>query len=118
VDTSPVDASPWVARSRGRETTFQQNLTDWEEVRREVRRLAARVADDVVADGRLAARVAIKVRYAPFFTYTRSVGLPAPTTDADAITAAALEALGRLDRRDPIRLLGVRADLAAVEPKT
>jgi DNA polymerase-4 len=115
VDTSPVDASPWVPRSRGRETTFQQNLTDWDEVRAEVKRLASEVTSDVVAEGRPAIRIAIKVRYAPFFTYTRSVGLAEPTNEVEPITEAALEALGRLDRRDPIRLLGVRADLAPVD---
>lgn len=111
VDTSPVDASPWVPRSHSRETTFQQNLVDWGEVREEVRKLATRVASDVAAEKRQAQRVAIKVRYAPFFTQTRSVGLVAPTTDADAIAVAALEALERLQRRDPVRLLGVRADM-------
>jgi DNA polymerase IV len=116
VDTSPVDASPWMPRSRGRETTFQQNLTDWDEVRAEVKRLAAEVTADVVAEGRPAIRIAIKVRYAPFFTYTRSVGLAEPSNEVEPITEAALEALGRLDRRDPIRLLGVRADLAPAEP--
>jgi DNA polymerase-4 len=115
VDTSSVDPTPWVARSHGRETTFQQNLTDWEDVRREVRRLAERVTEDVVAEERLAARVAVKVRYAPFFTYTRSKTLAEPTVDAATIAASALDALERLDRRDPIRLLGVRADLAPVE---
>lgn len=114
VDTSPVDATPWVARSHGRETTFQRNLTDWDEVRREVRQLAARVVDDVVADERQVARVAIKIRYAPFFTYTRSRTLPEPTVDLEPITAAALEALDRLDRRDPVRLLGVRADMSPI----
>ena len=29
VDSSPVDATPYVARGHGRETTFQQNQTDW-----------------------------------------------------------------------------------------
>ena len=32
---------PWVPRAHGRETTFQVDLTDWDEVAREARRLAA-----------------------------------------------------------------------------
>ena len=116
VDNSPVDARPWVARSHGREETFQEDLTEWEDVREQVRRLAAHVVDDVVADKREVMRVAVKVRYVPFFTYTRSRTLAEPTTDVRPITEAALEALERLDRRDPIRLLGVRADLMPVEP--
>ena len=115
VDTSPVDGTPWVARSRGREETFQRDLTEWDEVRDEIRRLAAKVVDDVVAEQRQVMRVAVKVRYVPFFTYTRSRTLTEPTTDVEPITTAALEALERLDRRDPIRLLGVRADLLPLE---
>jgi DNA polymerase-4 len=31
VDSSPVDATPWVPRGHGRETTFQSDLDDWEQ---------------------------------------------------------------------------------------
>ena len=40
-DRSPVVGTPYVARSRSRETTFQTNLEDWDDVRREVAALAA-----------------------------------------------------------------------------
>src|SRR2546426_283504 len=59
-------ATPYVPRSRSRETTFQQNLTDRAEISAQVSTLARRVAEDVVAEGRPAARVAVKVRFAPF----------------------------------------------------
>ena len=42
VDTSPVDATPWVARAHGREETYQRDL-EWHEVPDAVRELAARV---------------------------------------------------------------------------
>ena len=29
VDTSPVDATPWVPRAHGREETYQEDLDDW-----------------------------------------------------------------------------------------
>jgi DNA polymerase IV len=111
VDTSPVDDTPYVARGRGRETTFQQNLTDWDQIQAEIRSLAERVAGDLRSEGRPAVRVAIKVRYAPFFTHTRSATLPGPTTDPGEITSAALTLAGRLDRDRPIRLLGVRVEM-------
>jgi DNA polymerase IV len=111
VDTSPVDDTPYVARGRGRETTFQQNLTDWDQIQAEIRTLADRVADDLRSDGRPAVRVAIKVRYAPFFTHTRSVTLPGPTTDPTEITSAALALADKLDRDRPVRLLGVRVEM-------
>ena len=34
VDRSPVDSTPYIARGSGRETTFQQNLTDGRRSRR------------------------------------------------------------------------------------
>jgi DNA polymerase-4 len=111
VDSSPVDDTPYVARGRGRETTFQQNLTGWDQVQAEVRTLAERVAEDLRSEGRPAVRVAIKVRYAPFFTHTRSVTLPAPTMDSGQITAAALALAAKLDRERPVRLLGVRVEM-------
>jgi DNA polymerase IV len=55
--------------------------------------------------------VAIKVRYAPFFTHTRSLTLDAPTIEAETITTAALSLTEKLDRDRPIRLLGVRVEM-------
>lgn len=112
VDTSPVDDSPYIARGRGRETTYQQNMTDWAEVESEVRRLAGLVAADLRTEGRPAIRVGVKVRYAPFETRTRSMTLDAPTTDAEAIATAAVGLLGKLDSDRAVRLLGVRAEMA------
>ena len=43
LDTAPVVGTPYVPRSRSRETTFQENLTDWSEVRAAVSELARRV---------------------------------------------------------------------------
>lgn len=105
-----VSATPWVAKSRSRETTFQQDLVDPEEVREQVRLLARRVAEDVRAEGRPAARVVVKVRFAPFFTFTRGVALAEPTTDVEPIEAAALAALARFEDDRAVRLLGVRAE--------
>ena len=107
---SEVDATPYVPRSRGREETFQQNITDWDEVRGQITRLARQVADDVAAEQRPAIRVVVKVRYAPFDTSTHGHPLAAPTGDPEAIEQAALAALGQFTGRRPVRLLGVRAE--------
>ncbi|MEO3863656.1 DNA polymerase IV [Acrocarpospora sp. B8E8] len=109
-DDSPVACTPYVPRSRSRETTFQHDLDDWDEVRFEVVRLARRVADDVAAEGRPATRVVVKVRYAPFVTHTHGYALATPTTEMSAIEQAALVALDRFAERRPVRLLGVRAE--------
>ncbi|WP_326836257.1 DNA polymerase IV [Amycolatopsis rhabdoformis] len=105
-----VTATPYVARSRSRETTYQQDLTDPARIEEEIDVLAERVVRDVVAEGRPAARVAVKVRFAPFHTHTHSVTLPEPTSDAAAIGRAAREVLGMFTLGQPVRLLGVRAE--------
>jgi DNA polymerase-4 len=109
---APVDAAPYVPRSHGQEVTFQADITDWEQVRREVARLARQVAADIAGQQRPALRVVVKVRYAPFITQTHGHRLPAATSDAAAIEQAALAALGQFTRRRPVRLLGVRAEFA------
>jgi DNA polymerase IV len=111
VDSSPVDATPYVARGHGRETTFQQNQSDWDQVAAAVRELAGQVTRDIHGEGRAAVRVGMKLRYAPFETRTRSLTLPAPTTAEADIAAAALDLLGRFDRTRAVRLVGVRAEM-------
>jgi nucleotidyltransferase/DNA polymerase involved in DNA repair len=109
-DHSPVVGTPYIARSHSRETTYQHDLDDWDEVRREVVQLAHRVADDVATEQRPAARVVVKVRYAPFITHTHGHALATPSVESAAIELAALVALDRFTERRPVRLLGVRAE--------
>jgi nucleotidyltransferase/DNA polymerase involved in DNA repair len=118
LDPSPVTSSPYLARSRGRETTFQQDLDDWDDVRREVARLAGLVADDVAGEQRPAVRVVVKVRFAPFATRTHGQSLGAPTADRAVIEQAARAALGQFSAGRPVRLLGVRAELAEPQQAT
>lgn len=113
VDTHPVDPTPWVPRAHGREETFQQDLTDWTQVVEEVRRLARAVVADIDGEGRPAVRVGIKVRYRPFVTVSRSLTLPTPTSHPDTLADAAVSLLDRVDHDRPVRLLGVRLEMAA-----
>ncbi len=110
IDLSAVTDEPYAPRSRSREVTFQENLSDWSQIRAEIARIAAMVSEDVAAEGRPAARIVVKVRYAPFFTKTHGHLLADPTQDATKIEAAALAALDGFTRHDPVRLLGVRAE--------
>jgi DNA polymerase-4 len=110
-----VDDTPWLARAHGRETTYQHDLTSADEIAAAVRDLAAQVVADIDREGRPCARVHLKVRFAPFFTVQRSRKLPAPTSDAEEIARTALDLLDRLGDDRPIRLLGVRAEMAPPE---
>lgn len=115
VSSAWVDDTPWVPRARGRETTFPTNLVRREEVAAAIHALAARVVDDIRQEGRPCARVHLKVRFAPFFTFNRIRTLAEPTYDPVVVATTALELLARLDDDRPIRLLGVRAEMVPPE---
>jgi DNA polymerase-4 len=110
-----VTAAPYVPKSRSREVTFQRNVSDLAELEGHLVALARQVADDVAEEARDVARVGVKVRFAPFFTHTRSITLPAATRDPAVLEDAARQVLGLFElgaqeQPRPIRLLGVRAE--------
>jgi DNA polymerase-4 len=116
VDTNPVDPTPWVARAHGREETFQVDLETDEEVEAAVRRITRRVVADIDAEGRPAWRVGLKVRDRAFQTTNRSRKLPdGPTNDPDLLADAVVALLAKVERRRPVRLVGVRLEM--VEPE-
>lgn len=108
-DDGEVTAEPSVRRGQSRERTFQLDLTDRDEIRRETDRLARELAGDL-PEGRPVMRVTVKLRTSSFFTSTHGVKLVQPTTDAEPIVEAALKALDRFELDRPVRLLGVRAE--------
>jgi len=105
-----VDDTPWVARGHSRETTFQQDLTDGDEIEEAVRDLVRRVMEAVDAEGRPVVGMTLKVRYSPFDTRTFARRRP-PTGDADEVLGDALELAARRDTARAIRLLGLRAEM-------
>ncbi|OBH12627.1 DNA polymerase IV [Mycobacterium sp. E1747] len=107
-----VSAEPWVPRSRSHVVTFPRDLTDRAEMDSAVTRLAEQALADVLASGRIVTRVAVTVRTATFYTRTKIRKLEAPTTDRDTIVAAALRVLDLFELDRPVRLLGVRLELA------
>lgn len=108
---SHVSAEPWVPRSRSHVVTFPRDLTDRAEMNAAVTGLAEQALDDVLAEARVVTRVAVTVRTATFYTRTKIRKLDAPTTDRDAIVAAALRVLDLFELDRPVRLLGVRLEL-------
>lgn len=106
-----VSAEPWVPRSRSHVITFPRDLTDRAEMNTAITRLADQALDDVLAEARVVTRVAVTVRTATFYTRTKIRKLEEPTTDRDAIVAAALRVLDLFELDRPVRLLGVRLEL-------
>lgn len=112
--TAVVDDTPWVARGHSRETTFQRDLTDPAQVHDAVRDLTAQVLKDVAAEGRPVIGLTLKIRYAPFTTKTHARKIPA-SFDRDDVLARVLDLAEAIEPGRPIRLLGLRAEMAMPE---
>ncbi len=109
IDPRAVDTER-VEKSVGHEETFHADIADPVVLRAELRRLADRVGARLRAGGWEAATIAIKVRFADFTTISRSQTLPEPTAVGQRIGDAAHDLFDAVDRRLPVRLIGVRAE--------
>ena len=107
-DVSPVMAEAGAPKSVSRERTFARDTADAKEVRGVLYALVERAAWRLRAEGLLAGRVTVKVRYSDFRTAT-AAGAPAAATDVDEdLYQAGVDRLERLLRRRVcIRLVGV-----------
>jgi DNA polymerase-4 len=107
IDERPV-VPDRIVKSSGSENTFATDLTDLNEIRREVDEMARDAAAWLARTARVCRTVTIKVRYSDFTTITRSETRQPPTSDADALGARAVALLDRTEAgRRPVRLLGV-----------
>ncbi|MDQ4212624.1 DNA polymerase IV [Microbacterium capsulatum] len=104
VETSRVE------KSVGHEETFEHDVSDPDALRSELLRLADRVAGRLRRAGWETGTVAIKIRFADFTTVNRSQTLPEPTSVGQRIGDVARSLFDAIDRKDPIRLVGVRAE--------
>ncbi|MDN3494496.1 DNA polymerase IV [Planococcus sp. APC 4015] len=109
IDAREVD-TVHVEKSIGHEETFHDDIGDAAILRSELRRLADRVGARLRSNGWEASTIAIKVRFADFTTISRSQTLPEPTAVSQRIGDAAHDLFAAVDRRLPVRLIGVRAE--------
>jgi DNA polymerase IV len=107
-----IATEPWLARSKSRQVTFPTDLTDPDVIGDEVAAMARELCEEIKADGRQATHVGVTVRTRSFFTQVKTGKLPEVTTDPRTIEASARAVLARFDINRPVRLLGVRLDLA------
>ena len=107
-----VSAEPWIPRSRSHVVTFPRDLTDRTEMDSAIADLARRTLTEVTAESRIVTRVAVTVRNSAFFTRTKIRKLPEPSIDPDVVVPAALKVLDLFELDRPVRLLGVRLELA------
>ena len=107
-----VVAEERVAKSHSRQVTFPRDLEDEAEIREQVASLAGEVLAQAVAEERVVTHVGVVVRTSTFFTQTKTGKLALATTEPEPVIAKALEVLERFEISRPVRLLGVRLDLA------
>lgn len=90
------------------ERTFHADTIDQTFLHNELRRQVAQLAYELRALGKLTACLTVKLRYADFQTFTKQAKIPYTAQDTP-LTQHALELFSRLyERRQAIRLIGVR----------
>jgi DNA polymerase-4 len=94
-------------RSIGHEETFSRDLTDSDEVRRELVRMVDAVGRRLREAGMAGRTVTLKVRFPDFTTITRSHTLPDATDLVVDVLEVATDLIGAVDTSPGIRLLGV-----------
>ena len=95
-------------KSIGTEDTFERDIADLDQARREIAPLAAKVWRQGVAKGLHGRTLTVKVKYADFQQITRSRTAAIPFADAaeiETLASALIEPLFPVEK--PIRLLGV-----------
>lgn len=110
-DTSIVTTPP-PAKSHSKVETFPDDIVDPEQLDQRLAALAVDLLDQVIAEHRSVVRVAVTVRTHSFRTRTKSKTLPAATIAAPGLVEVARTLLGAFEIDRPVRLLGVRYDLA------
>jgi DNA polymerase-4 len=95
--------------SIGHEETFERDIADVEQLRDELRRMSASLAEYLRRKGETARTVTTKVRYPDFAIRSRSTSIAVGTDDADRIAELACALLDRAlaDRPGALRLVGV-----------
>lgn len=106
VDERPV-APRGAAKQVSAETTFDADLTAMRAVHEAVARITGSAHRRLVASGRAARTVTVKVRSADFTTHTRSETAAVGSTDLGALTAVAQRLARTAVPEGGVRLIGV-----------
>jgi len=99
----------WEPRSMSRETTFQNDIRDWQAIARSLAGLTREVMADLKDQGYRTRTVTIKIRFHDFQTLTRAKTLPDYTDSEEEARRAAFACLKRIALDKRVRLIGVRA---------
>jgi DNA polymerase IV len=106
-DGSPV-SEVRVAVSESRETTFDYDIADREELERILDGLVGQLCSGLAKQERRGRTIGIKVRLDDFTTATRARTLPEAVNEPERVGSVARELLREYAPSRPVRLLGVR----------
>jgi len=100
----------WEPKSSSRETTFQSDIYNWQEIAKNLADLCREVSKDLKRSGYTGKTITVKVRYSDFKTVTRAKTLDRAADSVEEIRKAAFECLARVELKNKkVRLIGVRA---------
>ena len=96
-------------KSIGRDTTFEKDVDDEEQILGVLDELAEEVHSDVIANGFKFKTITVRIRYQHFDTHTSSKSLLFPTNDLDILRNNAKRLIASYLRgKKKVRLIGVR----------
>jgi len=108
IDDSPL-VTHWEPKSISRETTFQEDVKNWQVIARTLAELTKDVVAEMQEHGYQTRTVTIKIRFSDFQTLTRAKTISDYTDAEEEIRKAAFACLKRIDLNKRVRLIGVRA---------
>ena len=118
IDNSEV-IEKYETKSVGRDTTFEKDADDEEQILQVLGELAEQVHDDVIANGFKFKTITVRVRYQHFDTHTKSKSLLFPTNDLDILKNTAKRLIAPFLRgKKKIRLIGVRISNLIIQGKS
>lgn len=107
IDSSPVEANREEAKSVGNEVTYPNDLTNSEDILRELLALADKVAYRLRRNRLKGKTISIKIKFNDFTVITRAHTIEEVTDSADYIYHTAKELFSSCKASKPIRLLGI-----------
>jgi DNA polymerase-4 len=99
----------WEPKSFSRETTFQEDVKNWQIIARTIAELTKEVVFDLTRKGYRARTITLKIRYSDFRTITRACSANEAIMKEDEVRQLAFSCLKRVDLTgQKVRLIGVR----------
>ncbi len=104
IDESPL-VTHWEPKSFSRETTFQEDVRDWQVIARTLADLAKDVVEDMRQHQYKARTITIKIRFSDFETFTRAMTIPDYTDSEEEVqkSGICLPKKNRIEKEGPAR---------------